>query len=310
MESVLKNSTKLIAAVAGLSLLAFTPAVASSGGGGGGGGFSGGNNNAPRATYNPVVDYQAGIKALQAADYKTADKMFKRVLGGTTKNAQANYYMGVTKVGLGKDKSAVRYFKKAAKYQKGFYEAEGGLGAAYAASGNPEKAQSTLVSLQASAAECGTCADAPRISKAVSKIEAAMAGNTVEQTSFLSPYGTDALDTQYFASVSLINQGKYAEAFDDLYLTAAAAGPHPDITTYMGYTQRKLGNYDTAKTYYAMALEVAPNHKGANEYLGELYVETGEMDKAYAQLAKLETICTFGCIEENELRSWIIDAQP
>jgi len=150
MESVLKNSTKLIAAVAGLSLLAFTPAVASSGGGGGGGGFSGGNNNAPRATYNPVVDYQAGIKALQAADYKTADKMFKRVLGGTTKNAQANYYMGVTKVGLGKDKSAVRYFKKAAKYQKGFYEAEGGLGAAYAASGNPEKAQSTLVSLQVS----------------------------------------------------------------------------------------------------------------------------------------------------------------
>ena len=78
----------------------------------------------------------------------------------------------------------------------------------------------------------------------------------------------------------------------------------------MGYTQRKLGNYETAKSYYAMALEVDPNHKGANEYLGELYVETGDMDKAQIQLAKLEEICTFGCIEENELRAWIVDALP
>jgi len=305
----LKNSTKVIASVAGLSLLAFTPAYAGSGGGAGGGGGapSGAGISAP--AYDPVQDYQAGLAAVKAQDFKLANRMFKRVLGGTTRNAQANYYMGVTKVGLGKDKSAVRYFKRASKYQKKFYEAEGGLGAAYAASGKPEKAQETLASLQTSAAACGDCSNSGRINAAISKVEAAMAGVTT-QTSFLSPLGPDAIDTQYFASVALINQGKYAEAFDDLYLTAAAAGPHPDVTTYMGYTQRKLGNFETAKTYYAMALEVAPNHKGANEYLGELYVETGEMDKAYAQLAKLETICTFGCIEENELREWIIDAQP
>ena len=307
----MRNSTKIIASVAGLSLLAFAPAYASSGGGGGGGGgggFSGAGASAPQ--YNPVKDYQAGLSALKAKDYKRADKMFKRVLGGTTKNAQANYYMGVTKVGLGKDKAAVRYFKRAAKYQKKFYEAEAGLGAAYAASGKADKAQETLAKLQASAASCGTCGDSGRINSAITKVEAAMAGNATTQTSYLSPLDPEAVDNQYFETVALINQGKYAQAFDDLYLTAAAVGPHPDITTYMGYTQRKLGNYDTAKTYYAMALEVAPNHKGANEYLGELYVETGEMDKAYAQLAKLETICTFGCVEENELRSWIIDAQP
>ena len=307
----MNNLTKTIASVAGLSLLAFTPAYAGGSGGGGGGGFSGGNSgNLPQAQYDPVQDYQAGIEAIKSNDFKRADKMFKRVLGGTTRNAQANYFMGVTKVGLGKDKKATRYFKRAAKYQKNFYEAEAGLGAAYAASDQAEKAQATLASLQASAAQCGDCRDSGRITKAISKVEAAMAGNTVTDTSFLSPLGPDAIDTQYFASVALINQGKYAQAFDDLYLAAAAAGPHPDITTYMGYTQRKMGNYDTAKTYYAMALEVAPNHKGANEYLGELYVETGEMDKAYAQLAKLESICSFGCIEENELRSWIIDAQP
>ena len=159
------------------------------------------------------------------------------------------------------------------------------------------------------AVECNGCANASRITQAISTVKSALAGVPQKQA-FLSPYGTDILDTQYFASVSLINQGQYQAAFDDLTLTAAAAGPHPDITTYLGYTQRKLGNYDVAKSYYAMALEVDPNHKGANEYLGELYVETGELDKAQIQLAKLENICTFGCVEENELRSWIIDALP
>ncbi len=305
----MNNFTKICTAIAGFSLLAYAPAFAGGSGGGGGGGFSDRSNNAPRQQYNPVQDYQAGVKALKANDFKRADKMFKRVIGGTSNNAQANYYMGVTKVGLGKDKTAVKYFKRAAKYQKKFYEAEAGLGKAYAASGQTEKAQSTLAKLQSSADSCGTCADATRIDTAINQVKTAISGG-IGKTTYLSPYSPDVLDTQYFASVTLINQGKYAEAFDDLYLTAAAAGPHPDITTYMGYTQRKLGNYDAAKTYYAMALEVAPNHKGANEYLGELYVETGQMDKAYAQLAKLETICSFGCIEENELRSWIIDAQP
>ena len=278
------------------------------GGGGGGGGFSGGN--APSVQYDPVQDYQAGIEALKAEDFRRADKMFKRVLGGTTRNAQANYFMGVTKVGLGKDKSAVRYFKRADRYQKDFFEAQGGLGAAYAASGKDEKAQETLADLKSSAESCGDCGNSGRISDAILKIETAMAGTQIEQTSYLFPLDSKSIDEQYFASVALINQGQYAQAFDDLYQTAAVAGPHPDITTYMGYTQRKMGNYEAAKQYYAMALEVAPNHRGANEYLGELYVETGDMDKAYAQLAKLETICTFGCVEENELRGWIIDAQP
>ena len=44
---------------------------------------------------------------------------------------------------------------------------------------------------------------------------------------------------------------------------------------------------------------------GANEYLGEYYVETGQLAKADAQLVKLERICKFGCEEAEELRRWI-----
>ena len=305
MTQVLKMTVCALA----LSLFSVSPAIASGSGGGGGGGGGGGFNNQSLPTYNPVKDYQAGLGFLRENKFKKAERSFGKVVKGTQRNASANYYMGVAKVGLEKHKSAIRYFKAAAKYDKNLIEARSGLGAAYANSGKTKKSQAVLADLESQAAECNGCANAGRLSKAVSDVKAAIAG-APQKAAFLSPYGTDVLETQYFASVSLINQGKYQAAFDDLYLTAAAAGPHPDITTYMGYTQRKLGNFDLAKSYYAMALDVDPNHKGANEYLGELYVETGEMDLAKIQLAKLEEICTFGCIEENELRTWIVDALP
>jgi len=301
---------KIGVAAAALSLLSFAPAYASGSGGGGGGGFSGGSNTSqPQTVYNPVQDYQDGLTFLRANEYRKADRKFNQVLKATRRNASANYYMGVAKVGQGKDKSSIRYFKAAAKYQPDLFEAHASLGEAYAKTGKAEKAQKVLTTLQTESANCNGCENSTRIQAAITKIETAMAGG-VTKTSFLSPYGFDSIDTQYFAAVALINQGEYQTAFNDLSLTQAAAGPHPDITTYMGYTQRKLGNYDLAKSYYAMALEVAPNHKGANEYLGELYVETGELDLAKGQLAKLETICSFGCIEENELRGWIVDALP
>lgn len=300
---------KMTIALATTALFSVSPAFAGGSGGGGGGNIGGGSQGVSAPAYNPVVDYQAGLKLLQGGEFKQADRKFAKVLKATRRNASANYYMGLAKVGQEKHKSSVRYFKSAARYDKTLYEAHGELGAAYVATGKLEKAQTVMTNLDAIAAECGTCNNSARIKAAQNKITAAMNGD-VQKTSYLSPYGPEVLETQYFASVSLINKGEYQAAFDDLTLTAAAVGPHPDVTTYMGYTQRKLGNYDLAKTYYAMALEVEPNHKGANEYLGELYVETGEMDKAKAQLAKLETICTFGCIEENELRGWIVKALP
>jgi len=295
-------------ATAALSVLSFAPAYAA-GSGSTGGGLSSGSRGAPQQVYNPVQDYQDGLTLLRANEFKKADRKFNSVLKATKRNASANYYMGVAKVGQGKDKSSIRYFKAAAKYQADLYEAHSGLGKAYAKTGKTERAQGVLTNLQAANAECNGCANASRIQTAITQVEAAISGG-VTKTSFLSPYGVDSIDAQYFAAVALINQGEYQTAFNNLALTEAAAGPHPDITTYMGYSQRKLGNYDLAKTYYAMALEVAPNHKGANEYLGELYVETGELGLAKAQLAKLETICSFGCIEENELRGWIVDALP
>ena len=43
-----------------------------------------------------------------------------------------------------------------------------------------------------------------------------------------------------------------------------------DVYNLLGFTLRKTGDYQTALTYYTKALDLAPGHLGAHEYLGEL----------------------------------------
>ena len=53
---------------------------------------------------------------------------------------------------------------------------------------------------------------------------------------------------------------------------------------YLGFTTRKLGDYDKGEDFYLQGLKIKPDHKGINEYLGELYVVTNKMDKAKERL--------------------------
>jgi Tfp pilus assembly protein PilF len=82
-------------------------------------------------------------------------------------------------------------------------------------------------------------------------------------------------------------------------------GPHPDILTYEGYAWRKKGDWNRAETYYRQALAIAPQHRGATEYYGELKVERGDLAGAKLMLTKLDGICAYGCAEAEELRRWI-----
>lgn len=78
-----------------------------------------------------------------------------------------------------------------------------------------------------------------------------------------------------------------------------------DVYNLLGFTLRKTGDYQTSLTYYTKALELQPDHKAAHEYLGELYVETGDMAKANQQLASLQKLCPAGCEELADLKQAI-----
>jgi Tfp pilus assembly protein PilF len=84
-----------------------------------------------------------------------------------------------------------------------------------------------------------------------------------------------------------------------------AKDPHnPDALNLMGFCDRKLGNTDEALEYYNKALAIKPNHVGANEYLGELYLELKDLPKAEERLKVLAKACN-GCQEQQELKEKI-----
>lgn len=83
-----------------------------------------------------------------------------------------------------------------------------------------------------------------------------------------------------------------------------------DVYNLIGFSQRKTGDYTRALTFYKKALDFDADHKGAHEYLGELYVETGRLAQAREHLAMLERLCPQGCEEREDLAKVIAAAAP
>lgn len=305
-----KTNRLILASTAALSLVMISPVLAAGGGGGGGGGSP--SSSAP--AYNPTVDYQKGTAAYRAGDYKTAVSHFKKVVSALPKDAAAQYLLGTSYMGLGDHKKAAKPLGLAVKYDAKLIEARRDLGIVHAKLGLAAKADEQLAALKLRQGACDAakCSDAAKLADAVTKVEAAIAGG--KQASVDLPdvqlAAAKTADETYVTAVSLINEKRYDEAI--VYLNDArwAAGPHPDILTYLGFANRKLQRYEIAEDYYQSALRISPKHRGALEYYGELKLERGDVAGAKSHLAKLEKICGFGCNEADELRRWIMEKAP
>ena len=254
-------------------------------------------------SFDPVVKYQEGLTHLQNKEYNKAQKAFKKVLTVARKDANSNYYLGIAYYADDKSKKAIKPLKKAIKYNKKNVLAIGYLAAVYQKLDKSEDANEQKTSLESLKASCDNCAQQNDINKALELIENATQGEQASLSINIKPLkkGDDA----YLDAVKSINQKDYLTALSSLEQSAYSFGPHPDILTYQGFANRKLGNRDLAFSYYQQALTVDQNHLGANEYLGEYYVEIGDLASANKQLSKLEKICDFGCEEAEELRRWI-----
>lgn len=76
-----------------------------------------------------------------------------------------------------------------------------------------------------------------------------------------------------------------------------------DAYNLLGFSYRKLKDYEQAERNYTRALRLEPAHRGALEYIGELYIETGRRGEAEAMLARLEKACPEGCNELEDLKA-------
>ena len=97
-------------------------------------------------------------------------------------------------------------------------------------------------------------------------------------------------------------QKRYAKAQKLLLKSNKKKPLQADTLNYLGFTTRKLGDYEGGEKFYLQGLQIEPNHNGINEYLGELYVATNRMDMAKE---RLEVLKTCNCEEFDELKEII-----
>ena len=127
---------------------------------------------------------------------------------------------------------------------------------------------------------------------------------------------SSSTSTNYSKAVKLVkaakkyeNNGKadkaekrYMKALKLLIKSNKSKPNKADTLNYLGFTTRKLGDFETGEKYYLQGLAIEPNHIGINEYLGELYVATNRIDLANERLKILES-CS--CKEYDSLKQII-----
>ncbi len=109
-------------------------------------------------------------------------------------------------------------------------------------------------------------------------------------------------DPNFGMGKQAIDAKDWPSAIKNFRLVVSKDAKNADAFNYMGYAHRQMGDYASAFKAYGEALAINPNHKGANEYIGEAYLKTGNLEKAEMHLAKLDDICTFGCAEYTMLK--------
>lgn len=93
-------------------------------------------------------------------------------------------------------------------------------------------------------------------------------------------------DTLYSAVRELAYAGRYSEA--QSVLSAMPDQADDRVLTYKGFINRKLGDLDAAMIFYADALDKNPDNLLARSYMGQGFVEDGNLDAARLQLAEIE----------------------
>ena len=95
---------------------------------------------------------------------------------------------------------------------------------------------------------------------------------------------------------------RYEKAIKYLIKSNKEKPNQPDTLNYLGFAYRKVGDFKMAEIYYLQGLDIDPGHKGINEYLGELYVQTDRIDLAKERLGVLKNC---NCEEFQELKEVI-----
>ena len=116
-----------------------------------------------------------------------------------------------------------------------------------------------------------------------------------------TPTRSDPVMERYHAAAQ---QNDWKGAAATMQAAVSSNPNNADYHSLYAYSLRKSGTpeMDQVFKHYNEALRLDPKHRGAHEYLGEAYLQVGNVAKAKEHLAQLDKLCFFGCSEFNELK--------
>jgi cytochrome b involved in lipid metabolism len=103
----------------------------------------------------------------------------------------------------------------------------------------------------------------------------------------------------------LIKQKNFSAALNLLKQADSTYVNNADVNNLLGFSSRNLKQFSASARYYQKALRINPNHLGALEYQGELFLQTKKVSAAKKNLAKLKRLCGVNCEEYLDLKKAI-----
>jgi tetratricopeptide (TPR) repeat protein len=115
------------------------------------------------------------------------------------------------------------------------------------------------------------------------------------------------VDPNFARAKAMIEARDYQNALPLLQQVVQKDPKNADAYNLMGFATRSAGNAQGSLQYYQQALAIDPRHIGALEYAGTAYLILGQLPAAEQNLARLDSLCTFGCAEYRTLKAKIAD---
>jgi tetratricopeptide (TPR) repeat protein len=103
----------------------------------------------------------------------------------------------------------------------------------------------------------------------------------------------------YQTGRDLAMHGRYNDAIQ--VLSYAYDKSDPRVLNYLGYAHRKSGRIDVGIGYYKEALRIDPDYILVREYMGEAFLQKGDLVSAKVQLKEIKNRCGLSCPEYTKL---------
>ena len=115
--------------------------------------------------------------------------------------------------------------------------------------------------------------------------------SSISDPKFLAAYRT--------AYTAIYDRQDYTGAIDQL--KSLKRDDVADVANLIGYSYRKLGDYQSSKAYYELALKDDPNHVRTWQYYGLWQLEQGNREQAQYHLNKIASLAGTGSSEYRSL---------